>query len=410
MEGETAMKVLFITIAWPNAGERNLYSDLLEEFKKNGHDVFVACADEKSDTTSIKVESGMNILRFPTLQIRKAGKLQKALSLLFLGWKFRNNINKHYAGHNFDLIIAHTPPITLSGLMIYLKRKYDAFFYLLLKDIWPHSNASLNIIKKGGIIYRYFRWHEKRIYDAADMIGCMSPKNVEYILKKNNFLDKQNVEECPNSIIPRTFEPKNRNGIRAKYGIPEDATVFIFSGNLGKGHGLKFYLDTIEALNDYDKAYFLIGGSGTQYSYLEATLAEKDLDNIFLYEWLPKEDFNEILLTSDVGMILLSSQYTVPQFPSRLLAYLEASKPVLCAVNKETDIGTIVEDAGCGISVPHGEQEELIGAIKRLSEDERWRNELALNSRVLLESRYTCKDSYSIIMSHFKQYKGLRKT
>jgi len=396
------MKVLFITVAWPQEGNRNLYSDLLNEFKKNGHDVFVAYADEKVNTTTVKMEDGINVLRFPTLKIRKAGKFKKALSLSFLGFKFKRNINKYYTKEKFDLIITHTPPITLSGLMKYLKKKYNAFFYLLLKDIWPHSNASLGIIKKNGLVYKYFRWHEKRMYRTADMIGCMSPKNVEFVLTNNSFINENKVEECPNSITPRDLDSKKNDKIRSKYGIPEEATVFIFSGNLGRGHGLKFYINTIKELNDYDKAYFLIGGSGTQFEYLRHTIKEQDIKNVFLYEWLPKEDFDEILLTSDVGIILLDSRYTVPQFPSRLLAYLEASKPVLCAVNEETDIGTIVESAGCGISVLHGDKEAFIGEVKRLSENQSLRKKLAINSRKLLESRYTCKDSYSKIMSHLK--------
>lgn len=275
------MKILFVTIAWPKQGERNLYTDLFHEFKKNGHEIFVICADKRKNKDSLKVEGDVNVLRIPTLKIRKAGKFEKALSLFSLGWKFRKNINKYYSQEDFDLIIGHTPSITLSGLMKYLKRKYDAFFYLLLKDIWPHSSASLNVIKKNGIIYKYFRWHEKRIYRAADIIGCMSPENVDYILKKNKFLNKDKVEVCPNSITPEIFQTKTTNGIRTKYGIPEDATVFIFSGNLGRGHSLKFYINTIEALNDYSRAYFLIGGSGTHFSYLENAVAEKGLDNIF---------------------------------------------------------------------------------------------------------------------------------
>jgi glycosyltransferase involved in cell wall biosynthesis len=394
------MKILFVTITWPDSGQRNLYYDLMHEFKKNGHKIYVAYADEKIDETKVVSEEGISVLRMSSLQIRKAGKLKKVLSLPLLGLRFKRNINQLFKGENFDLIIGHTPPITLSGLMKYLKKKHNAFFYLLLKDIWPHSSVDLKIIKKNGLVYKFFRWHEKRIYLAADVIGCMSPMNVDYVLNNNKFLTSDEVEECPNSITPRILESGNGSEILSKYNIPQDATVFIFSGNLSKGHGLEYYVEVIEELKKYKKAFFLIGGSGTYYNYLKRTLDEKKLKNVFLYEWLPKEDFNEILLTSDVGVILLSSEYTVPQFPSRLLAYLEASKPVLCAVNQDTDIGMIVEDAGCGISTIHGEKENFISAIKFLSENSNERKKLAGNARALLESEYTSKRAYNIIMKH----------
>jgi len=393
------MKVLFVTVAWPQAGERNLYSDLLNEFRKNGHEVYVAHADEKIDETRSEFEKGIYVLRISTNQIRKTGKFKKALSLPLLGYRFKKNINKYYSKEKFDLIIGHTPPITLSGLMIYLKKKFNAFYYLLLKDIWPHSSVDLNIIKKNGLIYKYFRWHEKRIYNTADAIGCMSPENVSYILKNNAYLNPGKVEVCPNAIMPQKMSFTN-NGIRDKYEIPSGSTLFIFSGNLSKGHGLSYYLDTIESLQNYPKAFFAIGGSGTHYDYLKQEIKRRNLGNIFFYHRLPADEFNQLLAASDVGVILLDSRYSVPQFPSRLLAYLEAGKPVLCAVNKETDIGEIVEHFGCGISTIHGDKKNLISAIKMFAEDKNFRKKCGVNAYKLLEEKYTTMIAYNIIMKN----------
>jgi len=393
------MNVLFVTVAWPQEGNRNLYSDLMCEFKKNGHEVFVASADEHINETRYKLEEGLNVLRISTNQIRKAGKFKKAFSLAFLSTRFKRNINKYYSKYKFDLIINHTPPITLSGLMIYLKKKHNAFYYLLLKDIWPHSSVDLNIIKKNGLVYKYFRWHEKRIYTAADAIGCMSPKNEEYVLNNNKYLDSEKVEVCPNAITPQKIVFTN-NGVRGKYNIPPESTLFIFSGNLSKGHGLSYYLDIIESLRDYHKAYFAIGGSGTQYPYLKKEIKRRSLKNIFFYHRLPVDEFSRLLAASDVGVVLLDSRYTVPQFPSRLLAYLEAGKPVLCAVNKGTDIGDIVENAGCGISTIHGDKDSLIAAIKNFSENKTFREGCGINASKLLEEKYTTASAYSIIMEN----------
>ena len=189
--------------------------------------------------------------------------------------------------------------------------------------------------------------------------------------------------------------------IRDKYGIPGDACVFIFSGNLGIGHGLHFIIEAIQALSGYPKAYFVIGGSGTQFNYLEKKVKELLLENVFLYNWLPREDFERILATSDVGLILLY-RYTSPQFPSRLLSYYDYAKPALCAVNKDTDIGTIVEKEGCGRSVDHGDLNSFIEAVKFFCEQVEKRKIMGENGRKLLMDRYTVSHSYKIIMNHFR--------
>jgi glycosyltransferase involved in cell wall biosynthesis len=210
------------------------------------------------------------------------------------------------------------------------------------------------------------------------------------------------VEVCPNSISPvKEVPPVPGHEIRDKYGIPRDACVFIFSGNLGIGHGLHFLVEALGELSGYDKAYFVIGGAGTHYRFLESRLAANPTGNVFLYNWLPREDFEDILATSDVGLIFLY-KYTSPQFPSRILSYLEYSKAVLCAVNDETDIGSITQQEGCGLTVTHGDMGSFTAAVKYLSEKSEERKSMGAMGRKLLMDRYTVTHTYEIIMKHFQ--------
>jgi glycosyltransferase involved in cell wall biosynthesis len=398
------MDVLFISIAWPAPGNRNLYSDLMDEFVQRGHRVHVAATRYDSDTggEEIREENGIRVLRIHSGKIMKTSYLKKALALFTLGGKMRRAIHRHYGKEHYDLLIAPTPPITLSILYRKLKRKYRASFYLLLKDIWPQGSLDLGVFRKYSIPWFYFRIHEKRLYRVADHIGTMSPMGASYIRAHNPYLQGDKVEVCPNSIRPvEKVPPRPGPGIRDKYGIPRDACVFIFSGNLGVGHGLHFMLEAFSALSDYPKAYFVIGGAGTHYSFLEKNLKESSPGNVFLYSWLPREDFEQMLNTSDVGLILLY-KYTSPQFPSRLLSYLEYAKAVLCAVNDRTDIGTIVEEEGCGRSVDHGDLQGFVEAVKYLSEHEAERKGMGEQARRLIMDRYTVSHSYEIIMDHYQ--------
>lgn len=398
------MNILFISIAWPAPGNANLYSNLMDEFVMHGHQVHVA-ATHRSDEEGVQTlteENGIRVLRIPSGKIMKTSRLRKAGSLLTLGGKLKKAIGSNFGEEQFDLILTHTPSITLSVLYRRLKLKYGARLYVLLKDIWPQGSVDHKVFRKYSLPWIYFRIHEKRLYRVADHIGTMSPMGKEYLLSKNSFLTEEKVEVCPNSIRPvKDISHKKGDEIRDKYGIPRDACVFIFSGNLGIGHGLHFLVEAIKALSDYSKAYFVIGGAGTHFNFLERRLAETSPGNVFLYNWLPREDFEDILATSDVGLILLY-KYTSPQFPSRLLSYLEYSMAVLSAVNTETDIGSIVDGEGCGLSVSHGDLESFTDAVKSLSEKRDMRKSMGENGRKLLMDRYTVSHSYDIIMKHFQ--------
>lgn len=396
------MKILFVTIAWPSTGERNLYTDLMDEFVLNGHTVTIVGTHSGGHIKDeLNTENGIKVLRIKSGKIRKVSHLRKAFSLLTLNKRFMQALRKDLGEESFDLIIGTTPPVTLSPLFKKLKKIYNAHFYLLLKDIWPQGSVDLKVLRKYGFPWLWLRSHEKRIYKTADYIGCMSQMGVEYIHSKNNFIARSKLEVCPNSIRPSLKIPETDTGeLRDKYNIPRDACVFIFSGNLGIGHGLDFLMDAIKQLSGYNRAFFVIGGSGTQIKKLKERMKEFSYNNLFIYEWLPSEEFTRILAASDVGLILLY-KYTVPQFPSRLLSYLDYSKPVLCAVNEHTDIGRIVEDSGCGRSTTHGNLEEFISTVKFFSED---RNRISLMGQAgykLFSETYTVKQGYEIIMRHF---------
>ncbi len=397
------MNILFISIAWPEKGERNLYTDLIGEFIRKGNNVCVAGTSDSGLNLpqGVSFENGISVLRVRTGKIRKSSHIEKALALILLTGKMRRAIRRNYGNNNFDLIMGPTPPVTLSRLYVSLKKIYKAQFYLLLKDIWPQGSVDLGVLKKFSLPWIWLRRHEKRLYKTADFIGCMSPMGRVYLFTHNKFLPISKLDVLPNSILPTPMVPViPSTEFREKYKIPTDSCVFLFSGNLGIGHGLHFLVDAIMKLSDYEKAFFVIGGSGTQYRFLKETLSEKKVKNAFIYEWLPREDFLQMLSTSDVGLILLY-KYTVPQFPSRLLSYFDYEKAVLCAVNTDTDIGEIVEQNFCGLTVNHGDLNEFIKAVKYLSENAIRRKEMGENGRRYLLSNYTVAHSYEIIMSHF---------
>lgn len=396
------MNILFISVAWPAKGERNLYHDLMFEFTKHTHKAYVLAADHTIKEAQIDLEDNLNVHRVPVLQVNKTSMLKKAISLPMLSYTLWKYSNKQLSDLKIDLIISHSPPITLSGLFIKLKKKFNAPFYYLLKDIWPHGTVDLGLMSNKSPLYYLMRWHEKRLYKNVDRIGCMSPLNVKYILQHNPWLSESKVEVCPNSIHARELSSINKYEVRSRHGIPENSLVLIFSGNLAYGHGLYFYMNLIESFKDDSRVHFLIGGSGTHYGYIKSEKHKRNLPNLTLYEKLPKEEFDAVLQSSDVGVILLDKAYKVPQFPSRLLAYLEAGKPVLCIANNNTDMGRILEEAKCGVAVDHGNLSECRKTIISLLANEPLLKTMGENSKKLLLEKYDVKQTVKLIEESIK--------
>jgi glycosyltransferase involved in cell wall biosynthesis len=400
----SSMNILFLTLAWPENSEHNLYTDLMDEFLANGHTVYVVAARERriGKATEYCVKGNLHVLRVKCGNIQKTGPIEKGLSSVHLGYQMQASMKKHLPNTIFDLIIYSTPPITLAKTVKTLKKKHGAKTYLLLKDIWPQGPADMGAIRQNGLIWMYFRQMERLLYRISDYIGCLSPANVRYVFEHNKELPHSKVEECPNTIKPREHVPIDPRPVRKKYGVPEGPIVFLFGGNLGKPQGIGFLLDAAEAILDREGVFFVIVGSGTEYSKIKTQIEDRRLKNMLLLERLPTSDYEELCGASDVGLILLDRCFTIPNFPSRLLSYLDIGMPVLCATDDVCDVGDIVEEWNCGIKTLHGDLNGFLSAIDRLANDDDLRTHMSQNARRLLEQKYTAKHSYEIIMKHFR--------
>src|SRR5699024_7955319 len=65
-------------------------------------------------------------------------------------------------------------------------------------------------------------------------------------------------------------------------------------------------------------------------------------------DFLPKAEYELLANSADVGLIFLDYRFTIPNFPSRLLSYMQASMPIIVASDANTDIGDIAEKEGFG--------------------------------------------------------------
>lgn len=398
------MNILFITLAWPENNESNIYTDLLHEFRDNGHSVHVATTRERriNMNTQYLNENGVNVLRVRCGNIQKANLIEKGINSILINHQMNIAIKKYLMDISFDLIIYSTPPITIGKLIKSLKQRCHAKTYLLLKDIWPQGPADLGAIKENGVIWRYFRRKEKEIYKVSDYIGCMSPANIKYVLDHNQEILPERIEECPNSVKVREKKPKLSNSIRKLYNIPENSILFIFGGNLGKPQGISFLIEAASKISHREDIFFTIIGSGTEYLKIKEQIKGKKCKNILLLERVPKEDYELFCMDSDVGLILLDNKFTIPNFPSRLLTYLDIGMPVLCSTDNACDMGDIVEKWNCGIKTLHGDIDGFISAVDKLARNKELRMRMSKNARKLLEQKYTVKQSYKIIMNHFK--------
>lgn len=399
------MKILFLTLSnIENIESNGLYTDLVRKFNEQ-HEMYIVCPREKrlNKKTCLYEKLGIKFLCVNVGNITKTNFIEKGISTLLMPYKIGRSFKMYFKSIKFDLILYSTPPITLEKLIRKIKYYSNSSTYLLLKDIDPQAIVDLEIIHRNGIIYNLLRKKEKNLYKISDYIGCMSQANVNYLLNHNDYLDKSKVEICPNSIEPLDIikDIDKVNLIRQKYNIPKDRIIFIYGGNLGKPQGIDFLLECLKSNINNNKVYFIIAGSGTEFNKISNFVENINSCNVRLFSQLPKDEYEILANSCDVGLIFLDKRFTIPNFPSRLLSYMQASMPILAVTDKNTDVGKVIVDGKFGLWSESGNLESFNEKLDILCSDE-LREKMGNNSRKYLEDNYTVNHSYEIIMKHFK--------
>lgn len=349
------MNVLFLGLTKiSDINQPGMYPELLQEFQNNGHHVYcVTTVERRSGERTYAVSAeGSDCLMVRTLNIQKTNLIEKGVATFLITGQMKRAIKRYYRDVKFDLILYPTPPITLLGVVQYFKKRDQARTYLMLKDIFPQNAVDLGMLAKTGprvVLYRYFRKKEQMLYAVSDTIGCMSPANVEYVLANNQGLEGK-TELCPNSerVRNRAVSDEERLRLLQKYDLPTDRIIFVYGGNLGKPQGIPFLIQCLRAEKENRDAFFLIVGQGTEYGKLRRFCDEEQPENVKLMQRLPREDYGSLVAACDVGMIFLDHRFTIPNFPSRLLTYLQAGIPVLACTDPNSDVGTVITEGGFG--------------------------------------------------------------
>ncbi len=327
------MNILFFTLV-PilSKFEKGIYADMINEFilQKDEVDYFFPHKINFINKSDNSTYNGFKIRINPQKQ---NNFINKYISYKIIEYKFSRIIFKLKKKQTYDLLIIATPSIFQSLIISTYKRKNpNGKILLLLKDIFPDNAIDLGLFKNSfpyKLAFLYFKNIEKNLYNKVDKIGCMTPLNIEYIRSKHPFISDK-LFLSPNSINPYTI---NKIYNRLDLSLPVDKTICIFVGNLGLPQDPQFVNQLIS--NSSPDLHYVFIGTGTQFSKIT-----KSSNVLVIGKQLTQDQIDQYLVNSDFGLIFLSSKFLIPNFPSKLLSYLNAKLPIISFTNSYNDLNS----------------------------------------------------------------------
>ena len=408
------MNILYIASIFPTPQEgENLYTNLASELVESGHKVTVIVSEEKRkiDDTKVFRERNYNVIRVRTGNLYEIGSVEKAISFVTLQSKMKNAINKYLSDEKFDMIVFMSPPVTMYSVVNFAMKKYNCFSYLMQKDIFPQNAVDLKIMTKCNPAYWYFRHKEKELYKISTVIGCMSEKNKEYLLKHNKYLDCAKLQIFPNTTKLNREEEyiDDAMQIKRRYGIQENRVIITYGGNFGKPQGIDFLIQILGVYKDNKNVEFLLVGKGTEKEKLYRYIKEKNIENVKLINFLNSEEFSKILKISDIGLVLLDYRFTIPNIPSKTLTYFKNRVPIMAATDNNTDFKQMLEDSGAGLWCESNDVYSFKEKLDFLIANKKVRKEMGENGRLFLEKNLTTEVSVKILEDSFRNLKNVNK-
>lgn len=140
-------------------------------------------------------------------------------------------------------------------------------------------------------------------------------------------------------------------------------------------------------------------GDGTEYHLLESYVNTEKPTNVKLMRRLPKDDYDTMVGACDVGMVFLDHRFTIPNFPSRLLSYMQAKLPIIAVTDPNTDIGKTITDGEFGWWCESNDSSKFLTEIQTIMPLESDLRLLGNKAYEYGKTNYSVCDTYEIIIS-----------
>lgn len=400
------MNVLFLLPRFSEKKEDStLEKELVKEFERNRHNCTVVTLLQNSNKVFEKKEiENIELIKINTGKYNegKINKIEKGITLLKLPYIFGNKIPK-LINRKIDLIILSTPMMNNPYLIKKLKEVYSCKVLLIIWDIFPQNAVDLGMMKLKFLI-NFFHKKYLRALNESDFITCMSEGNKKYLEKKFN-ISPEKMFVLKNWAMIKPKEEINREEIRKKYNFSKDDFMVIFGGNMGKPQKLENILSLAEKCLENKNIKFLFIGSGSEKGRLEEIARDNNLINVFFFNQVPREDYEKVTASCDIGLVSLDERFTVPNFPSKTTDYLKLSLPILASLDKcaSGDYGDFLQNkVKGGLFAQAGNIEQLYGQFMKLYSDENLRKTLGNNGRKYYEGNLGVDKAYETIVKNIK--------
>jgi colanic acid biosynthesis glycosyl transferase WcaI len=255
-----------------------------------------------------------------------------------------------------------------------------------VQDLYPEVPAQARQLqnKSSVVILQHIA---RFMYRTAAHVTVITPGFRDYIIEQGIPVEKISV--IPNFVNTAFIRPLPKaNPVSERLGLT-DAWVVLYAGNMGYVADLGTLLEAAARLRAYPDITFVLVGDGVAKPELERKARELALDNVRFLTFLPHEELPWLRATSDVQVSLYTYGAAKNSMPSKVYEIMASGRPLLASADPGSDVRTLVDTTGCGLSVDPEDADQLTDAILALYGDPARCEEMARRGRQCAEQYHS---------------------
>ena len=246
--------------------------------------------------------------------------------------------------------------------------------WLHVQDFEVDAAFELGLLK-GARLKRNVLAAERWLMRRFDVVSTISGKMLSLLLRKR--VVPSRTEVFPNWVNLNHITPRpaaaGPSPFKAELGLPPDAVVALYSGNMGAKQGLEVMAEAAKLLHlsssepnrplalagtaqgtiNNAAIFFVFCGNGAGRAGLQARC--EGLPNVRFLDLQPMERLNDLLALADMHLLPQRADAADLVMPSKLTGMLASGRPVVATAQPMTELAAVVNgdtrETCCGVVV-----------------------------------------------------------
>jgi len=271
-------------------------------------------------------------------------------------------------GERPDVIYSNAWPVFSTSIIVSVARLRGVPVVVSVQDVYPESLVAQGRSRRESFMFRVMRHIDGSIAQSSEALIVISQRFREIY---------QNTRAVPAGKIHVVHNWGDRTTVndsraasahfRDTKGIPQNALLAVYAGNVGPAAGTETLVEAFEKLRDLRNAYLLIAGSGSNLTACMARARALGLERVVFHSPWRHEETELVLGAADLLLLPTIGSQSLASVPSKLISYLLSGRPVVSMVLPASETADIIRKARAGWIVPPDNPNAVAAEIRKIA-------------------------------------------